>query len=246
MIVDDDQWIRRMLSTLLEARGYDVLVAENGVDAFEKAGEGKPDLLITDIMMPKMAGWELVKKLRAEPSFALMPVIFLTALNSAEDRLRGFKLGADDYLPKPFHFEEVEIRIKKCLEHRRELESHLHPKETENSMERALQGSLGDFGLPTLLSIFELERKTGILNIVSTNRKRHARVFFRDGIVIRANIVGQGEPRNAAVIYETCRWISGVFEFERVPVEGASEFGDLSVTHLLLEAARLQDESDRS
>src|SRR4030095_14524001 len=67
-------------------------------------------LLITDVMMPKMDGWTLVKALRARPEMAFLPVIFLTALGSDDDRIRGFRLGADDYMAKPFRFEELDLR----------------------------------------------------------------------------------------------------------------------------------------
>src|SRR5690606_23130661 len=107
LVADDDTWILKMVSNVLERRGYDVKLAADGEEAWHLALEYKPDMLITDVMMPKVDGWALVRALRARPEFAFTPVIFLTALNSDEDRIRGFRLGADDYLPKPFRFEEL-------------------------------------------------------------------------------------------------------------------------------------------
>src|SRR5262245_16668449 len=105
LVVDDDAWILRMVTTVLEKRGYEIHIAGDGEDGLQKARTLGPDLIITDVMMPRMDGWALVKQLRAAPQLAFVPVIFLTALGSDEDRIRGFRLGADDYLPKPFRFE---------------------------------------------------------------------------------------------------------------------------------------------
>src|SRR5262245_25954286 len=116
LIVDDDPWILRMVSTLLEKRGYAILTAGDGEEGLFRADQMRPDLIITDVMMPKMAGWAMVKALRSRPDFGIVPVIFLTALGGEEDRIKGFRLGADDYLPKPFRFEELENRVGKALD----------------------------------------------------------------------------------------------------------------------------------
>src|SRR5687768_10149664 len=115
LVVDDDAWILRMVTTVLEKRGYDIQVAKDGEEGLERAQRDRPDLIITDVMMPKLDGWALVKKLRSTPELAFVPVIFLTALGSEEDRIRGFRLGADDYLAKPFRFEELDLRVAKAL-----------------------------------------------------------------------------------------------------------------------------------
>ncbi|MBS1119320.1 MAG: response regulator receiver protein [Deltaproteobacteria bacterium] len=83
-----------MVATVLEKRGYSVETAVDGDDALARALARTPDLLITDIMMPKLDGWALVRQLRSHTQFAMLPVIFLTALSSEDDRIRGFRLGA--------------------------------------------------------------------------------------------------------------------------------------------------------
>src|ERR1043165_1074475 len=104
LVADDDAWILRMVVTVLEKRGYSVETAVDGEDAMARAQVRPPDLLITDVMMPKMDGWALVRALRSRPELATLPVIFLTALSSDDDRIRGFRLGADDYVNKTFRF----------------------------------------------------------------------------------------------------------------------------------------------
>ena len=114
LIVDDDPWILRMVSTLLEKRGYAIFTAGDGEEALGRAEEVKPDLVVTDVMMPKMDGWELVRELRARPHLALIPVLFLTALNGEEDRLRGFRLGVfRDERSRAAFVESLEIPLSK-------------------------------------------------------------------------------------------------------------------------------------
>ena len=115
LVADDDAWILRMVVTVLEKRGYSVETAVDGEDAMARAQVRPPDLLITDVMMPRMDGWTLVKALRTRPDTAFLPVIFLTALSSDDDRIRGFRLGADDYMAKPFRVEEVLARLRALL-----------------------------------------------------------------------------------------------------------------------------------
>src|SRR5262245_37423549 len=100
LIVDDDPWILRMVSALLGKRGYPVVTATDGQEGLAVAEKILPDLIISDVMMPKMDGWAMVKVLRSRADLAIIPVIFLTALGGEDDRIKGFRLGADDYLPK--------------------------------------------------------------------------------------------------------------------------------------------------
>jgi len=109
LIVDDDQRIINFLRSKLEASGYEVLTAGNGLEGLEQAQAQEPDLIVLDLLMPKMDGLEMLKELR---SFSAVPVIILTAKGADADRIKGFQLGADDYLPKPFNPDELVARIK--------------------------------------------------------------------------------------------------------------------------------------
>ncbi len=101
LIVDDDPDVREGIAEILEAEGFLTLIAENGTDALAQAEEFQPDLIICDVIMPLMSGYELLKKCRQEPSLALVPFIFLTAHADKEILRHGMELGADDYLIKP-------------------------------------------------------------------------------------------------------------------------------------------------
>lgn len=248
LIVDDDGGTREVLKTVLEKKGYSVEVARDGEEALEMALEGVPDLLLTDVMMPRMDGWTLVKRLRSRSEFALVPVIFLTQLTSADDRIRGFRLGADDYIPKPVDFDELVTRVERAVERRRAMEDEIGRSlgggrsasgESEDD-EVLMQGQLSSFGFSTLLGVFEQQGTTGVLE-VEHPRGRRAQIWIRDGHVIQASMEDEPEVRGAEVVYALLAWRSGHFGLHRTSVEDQDEVG-MSSTHLLLEGARRLDE----
>jgi DNA-binding response OmpR family regulator len=109
LIVDDEERIVNFLNSKLKASGYGVLTANNGIQGLEQAQAQEPDLIVLDLLMPKMDGLEMLKELR---SFSAVPVIILTAKGADTDRIKGLQLGADDYLPKPFNPDELVARIE--------------------------------------------------------------------------------------------------------------------------------------
>jgi two-component system KDP operon response regulator KdpE len=109
LIVDDEVRILNFLVSKLKSSGYDVLTAANGLEGLEQVKAQEPDLVVLDVLMPKMDGMAMLKELR---SFSAVPVIILTAKGADTDRIRGLQLGADDYLPKPFNPDELVARIE--------------------------------------------------------------------------------------------------------------------------------------
>jgi DNA-binding response OmpR family regulator len=237
LIVDDDAWILKMVSTVLDKRGYAIDTAQDGTEALERVAEATPDLVITDVMMPRMDGWALVKALRARPELGYLPVIFLTALSSDEDRIRGFRLGADDYVPKPFRFEELDLRVAKTL---RRTQAMI--QDARDQLAGAgLRGDLGQVGLSALLVLIELERKTGLLTLRSPEGQA-AQVLVRDGRVVHARLDEHDEPVDAECVFHLLGWSAGEFELVACVVEGPDRINS-TTTHLLMEGARLLDES---
>ncbi|MGI5888089.1 MAG: response regulator transcription factor [Oscillospiraceae bacterium] len=112
LVVDDEKNICELLRLYLVKEGYEVLIAYNGEDAVKIAKEQKPSLVLLDIMMPGMDGWEACKKIREQSQ---IPVIMLTAKGETFDKVMGLELGADDYIVKPFDTKEVVARIKAVL-----------------------------------------------------------------------------------------------------------------------------------
>ena len=109
LIADDDEQILDFLRPKLKGSGYDVLTASNGIEALEQVKAQEPDLLVLDLVMPQMDGLETLKELR---NFSAIPVIVLSARGADTDKIKGFELGADDYLSKPFNPDELIGRIE--------------------------------------------------------------------------------------------------------------------------------------
>ena len=113
LVVDDEVGVRELLTDALTISGYEVLQSENGLAALEKIKSHKPDLLIIDVNMPMMNGFELVEKLRENGNRT--PVLMLSARTDQFDINRGLRIGADDYVTKPFGLEELTLRVKAIL-----------------------------------------------------------------------------------------------------------------------------------
>lgn len=123
LVVDDEKDIVEMVKYNLEREGYTVLTARNGKRAIEQAQEKKPDLILLDIMMPEMDGWEVCKQLMKDENTSTTPVIFLTAKDSEVDEVVGLELGADDYIVKPISIRKLIARIKTALRRKESLET---------------------------------------------------------------------------------------------------------------------------
>src|SRR5688500_14579807 len=113
LVVDDEAPITELLSTALRYMGYEVTTARTGMAALESASKSPPDLVVLDVMLPDIDGFEVCRRLRADGDF--VPVIFLTARDAEEDRVTGFIRGGDDYVTKPFSLEELTLRIGALL-----------------------------------------------------------------------------------------------------------------------------------
>jgi DNA-binding response OmpR family regulator len=115
LIVDDEPTIVTIVEDLLQIKGFDVLSAGNAVEAEQAIKAHRPDLILLDVMMPGVSGFDFCKKLKTMPEFNNIPVIFLSVMNKPEDLEKGKKLGAVDFVPKPFDPLDLVARIKKFL-----------------------------------------------------------------------------------------------------------------------------------
>jgi DNA-binding response OmpR family regulator len=115
LAADDDEDILELVAFRLERSGYTVLRAKDGEEALRLALEAKPDLAVLDVMMPKLDGYELTRRLRADDATSRMPIILLTARAQDADVQAGFDAGADDYLRKPFSPQELRARVQAIL-----------------------------------------------------------------------------------------------------------------------------------
>ena len=115
VVADDEVDVRELVAYRLSRSGYEVIEAQDGEQALRLALENPPDLAVLDVMMPKLDGYELTRRLRAEPATQRVPVILLTARAQEADVSQGFEAGADDYLRKPFNPDELLARVRAVL-----------------------------------------------------------------------------------------------------------------------------------
>ena len=132
LIIDDDKTLLRLLNEALAKAGFQVLLASNGIDGLQELYGRQPDLIILDVMMPRMDGWETLSRVR---QISRVPVIMLTAKDAETDKLHGFNLGVDDYVTKPFSFAELVARAKAVLNRAR-------VKATTSKSQRYVSGNL--------------------------------------------------------------------------------------------------------
>lgn len=118
LLVEDEQAIRESLSEMLEISGHDVISAINGKDGLQLLETNTPDIIITDVMMPEMDGFDFLKAIRKTGNHNMVPVIMLTAKVDIDSKLHGLELGADDYITKPFEFRELNLKINNILKSR--------------------------------------------------------------------------------------------------------------------------------
>ena len=115
LIVDDEKELVNLVAFHMKMAGYEVLSADDGEKALAVTKKEKPDLIILDLMLPEIDGWEVCRRLRAERATQHIPVIMLTARAEIEDKLKGYDVGTDDYVTKPFSPRELVVRVKRVL-----------------------------------------------------------------------------------------------------------------------------------
>lgn len=133
LVIDDDELVSQTLQRALKMYDYHVMVARSGIEGLQLARRHPPDLFILDIIMPGADGYQVCRQIRGDPLLKELPVLFLTAKEKDEDKIEGFRAGADDYLSKPFNMEELQLRIQAILR-RVQL-----PEEAEEEEEQVLE-----------------------------------------------------------------------------------------------------------
>jgi len=237
LIADDDPRMQREIQDALRPGGHELMPAANGLIGLARACLLLPDLIVSDVVMPAMDGWTFLARVREHRRLSQVPFILLTSKSVTADLQRGFRLGADDYVPKPFDPKELAQRVDRLLVRGR------NPViEEPVPLGVGLVGALEDFSLTNLLVCFATERKTGTI-VVRSGRTR-GRVFIREGHVVGTRLDHGPELRNAEALYWLLGWTSGRFEFRASAVEMTDEI-KAPTAYLVLEAARRLDEQRR-
>jgi DNA-binding response OmpR family regulator len=115
LVAEDDEKISTLVCTKLRSKGYNPVPFYSGADAWEYLQKEIPDMILSDVLMPRMTGFELLEKIKKDDRLKKIPVIMLTSISMEEDVVRGLEMGANDYVVKPFSFAELAARIKKWL-----------------------------------------------------------------------------------------------------------------------------------
>jgi DNA-binding response OmpR family regulator len=234
LLVDGDPRSVRVLEVSLKNAGFNVTTASDGADALAKLEYAAPDLILTDTRLPGIDGYEMVRKLKAQPEHAAIPIVFLTSQKSIEDKIRGLELGVEDYLIKPIFVRELITRVHMLLARRTQERIATGP-----ASRTRFAGSLEDMGVVDLLQTIEVSRKSGVARI--NQGKRHATVYFRDGKLVDAEI---GKLRGEEAIYRALLWTTGDFEVEFKHVDNPDVI-PTSTQGLLMEGMRRVDEWGR-
>jgi uncharacterized protein (TIGR02266 family) len=232
LVVDDDHSSREAAAKPFRERGDNVRTASDGVDALAACLKEPPDVILSDVQMPRMDGWQLVRIVRSRPALAQVPMLFLTRLRGEDERLKGYQLGVDDFVPKPSRPEELVARVDRVV-------SRLKRTAAAPS-QQMLRGDLEQVSLASVLSFLELEKKTGILSVLSDEK---ARVHIEDGRPLKVEIDGAGGT-SRQLLDRMLDWTRGQFEFEVAKVACQDEVL-ASLTSILLEHARVSDEAAR-
>ncbi len=227
LAIDDDSLTLELIQTSLVASGYEVTTTADPKRAVSLAGRLRPDAIVLDVLMPELCGFEVLEALRANLHTKGIPVLFLSSLSNPADRIRGLRLGADDYLPKPIDPQELSLRLEGLIIQSRRAKA-------------ALQGSLEAYSFPEVLQFLDAERQTGILSVVSGASA--GTIELLGGRVAHADFEAlQAEEAVIAMIGLE----SGRFDFEHRPehdISPAGEGGAIGVQSFLLKTAWLVDE----
>lgn len=239
LLVDADPRSVRVLEVSLRKSGFSVTTASDGVDAFSKIQFSTPDLILADTRLPRMDGFEFVKRLKENKELMNVPVVFLTSQRSIEDKIRGLELGVEDYLTKPIFVRELTARVNLLLA-RRTQERMATSVAGGGGPRTRLSGSLEDMGLIDLLQTFEVSRKSGIAR-VREPRGIEIAIYFREGKVVDAEL---GRLRGEEAIYRALIWNAGTFAVQFQPVTN-EDIIPTSTQGLLMEGMRRVDEWGR-
>jgi two-component system alkaline phosphatase synthesis response regulator PhoP len=171
LIVDDEKQLVSLVKLHMEMAGYGVLSAKDGEEALEIVKKENPDLIILDLMIPKIDGWEVCKRIRSESKVGNTPVIMLSARTETEDKLKGYECGTDDYVTKPFSPRELVARVKRVL------------ARAENGSSGPKRYSIGSVDID--LQNFEVKVKSEKIDLTEKEKD-----------VLKALLARPGEPLN--------------------------------------------------
>jgi two-component system, sensor histidine kinase and response regulator len=218
LIVDDEQDVVDLLRYNLEKAHYETAIALSGQQAIEAVRLHAPDMVLLDIMLPDISGWEICKTLRESSLGKFLPIIMLTALSDEEARIKGLTLGANDYLAKPFSLRELQLKIRKCLDQQQLIQSFIAKEQDHDTSLRylvhELRNSLSVIGNFSALALRkEKDTKKYLKTINSTST--HAENLLNDtSLLARLEMEGAAFPIEPVDISAVCEEVADMFRDE--------------------------------
>jgi DNA-binding response OmpR family regulator len=235
LVVDDDPHLLNLLDLRLAEQGFDVMLASSAQEALTKVEGKRPDIVIADIMMPGMDGYELCERVRANEKLQNIPFIFLSALADTQDKVRGLKLGADDYLTKPFEFHELLARIEILLDR------YSRYQETfEQATEIATAGNIEDLGVIDLLQMLSFGQKTGEVHLKSDEEEGF--LYLMSGKLIAATCRSK---QGRAALPTLLSWSKGRFRVKLTDSLSLTPTIETQTDEAIFAALRELDETER-
>jgi CheY-like chemotaxis protein len=230
VVADASVKLLERVSSALGAVGFEVATAQDGGAAYQACLGQRPDVLLTADYLPVMDGWTLMRRFRAHPLLHDLPVVLMSDQTGELTRLSAYRMGARDFIQRPFTDEELGLRLKAVA-----------AQSKRTSEQVILRGRIAEVGLATLLSLLDFERKSGVLLLMSQGAI--VTLFVAEGRVVKLDPVPEDRtPRER--LLDLLDWAEGRFEFLMSDVVGRDEI-EYSTPQLLLEHARLRDEGKR-
>jgi DNA-binding response OmpR family regulator len=216
VVLEDDEWVARLLETGLREHGYDVTLAGEALEGFQRVSQVTPDCIICDVTLPDFDGYWVAQQVRAAPAkVAAIPLLFLGPMDDDSAGLKGLQVGADALVTKPFRMDEVIAQVDALVDMAKRLQK------TRASISQrplpplhALTGKLEEMSLVTVLTLLEMERRSGELKL--TSGALAATIDLRSGYASGGTLKGQAREL-VPVLREVLSWKTGVFSFSVGP-----------------------------
>jgi CheY-like chemotaxis protein/signal recognition particle receptor subunit beta len=240
LIADEDEGFRKYLAMPLAAQGFTILEAADGSAAWQLAVRNRPWLILADISMPEVDGFEFCGRVRSHPLLSHTPLLFISDSDKYKERYRALQLGADDFLSKQMPIRELLMRIQLLLTRYSDLGADQQAGGRKGDGVGAFQGRVEVFGAPALLQMCAQGRLSGLFTALAEDEHNTtATMGFRTGEIISATV---GTLAGTDAVFSFLSWEKGSFRF--TPGDpGRGEPLAHSVEHLLLESSRLLDEA---
>ena len=241
LIADEDAAFRKYLAMPLAAQGFTIFEAADGSAAWQLAVQNRPWMILADISMPEVDGFEFCRRVRNHPMLSRLPLLFISGSDKYKERYRALQIGADDFLSKNMPVRELLMRIQLLMTRYSDL-SASEPKAGTADVAGAFQGRIEVFGAPALLQMCAQGRLTGLFTSLAEDAQNTATVMgLREGDIISASV---GDKGGTDAVYAFLAWTKGSFKFTPGDPGGGEPLAQ-SVEHLLLEGCRLLDEANK-